>query len=111
MRLKAFDDPCSPSHIMAREEDVEEGEVQSVSSAMGNTEPSKKVRILPRCALLSDFDLLEKVGEGTFGYNSCYCANELVRCIRQGKRRRVKSSLSRKYCHGLNKKEYNDIDH
>lgn len=26
-----------------------------------------KTRILPRCASLTDFDILDKVGEGTFG--------------------------------------------
>ena len=59
---------------------VEEGEVSNLSSnapAPGttpthSTTPStntkrEQTRTLPRCARLSDFEIIEKVGEGTFG--------------------------------------------
>lgn len=53
----------------------------------------KKVRVLPRCASLSDFEIIEKIGEGTFGY---FCSSHhthmtfLVKFTRQSKERLVK---------------------
>ena len=56
---------------------VEEGEVSNLSSnapkpAHSTTQSSnnakrEQMRTLPRCARLSDFEIIEKVGEGTFG--------------------------------------------
>lgn len=46
---------------------TEEGEVVNVEPEKPNAPEKKTARIFPRCANLSDFDILEKVGEGTFG--------------------------------------------
>ena len=54
----------SDIYIMA-----EEGEVMEKTTGHTDKPLARPPRILPRCANLADLDILEKVGEGTFGYH------------------------------------------